>query len=66
MVRRPGIEPGSTAWKAAMLTTIPPTPHENTYFDIIIGRKVQKIILGTIPRQYISFSRSVSYKTFTH
>ena len=25
-VRRPGIEPGSTAWKAAMLTTIPPTP----------------------------------------
>ena len=25
-VRWPGIEPGSTAWKAAMLTTIPPTP----------------------------------------
>ena len=25
-MRRPGIEPGSTAWKAAMLTTIPPTP----------------------------------------
>ena len=25
MMRRPGIEPGSTAWKAAMLTTIPPT-----------------------------------------
>ena len=24
-MRRPGIEPGSTAWKAAMLTTIPPT-----------------------------------------
>ena len=24
--RRPGIEPGSTAWKAAMLTIIPPTP----------------------------------------
>ena len=24
-VRWPGIEPGSTAWKAAMLTTIPPT-----------------------------------------
>ena len=23
----PGIEPGSTAWKAAMLTTIPPMPH---------------------------------------
>ena len=25
VLRRPGIEPGSTAWKAAMLTTIPPT-----------------------------------------
>ncbi|XP_042831652.1 basic proline-rich protein-like [Panthera tigris] len=26
-LRWPGIEPGSTAWKAAMLTTIPPTLH---------------------------------------
>ena len=25
ILRWPGIEPGSTAWKAAMLTTIPPT-----------------------------------------
>ena len=25
VLRWPGIEPGSTAWKAAMLTTIPPT-----------------------------------------
>ena len=25
MLRWPGIEPGSTAWKAAMLTIIPPT-----------------------------------------
>ena len=25
-LRRPGIEPGSTVWKAAMLTIIPPTP----------------------------------------
>ena len=24
-LRQPGIEPGSTAWKAAMLTIIPPT-----------------------------------------
>ena len=29
-LRRPGIEPGSTAWKAAMLTTIPPTPFEGS------------------------------------
>ena len=25
-VRQPGVEPGSTAWKAAMLTVIPLTP----------------------------------------
>ena len=25
-LRQPGIEPGSTAWKAAMLTIIPLTP----------------------------------------
>ena len=24
-MRWPGVEPGSTAWKAAMLTAIPPT-----------------------------------------
>ena len=28
ILRRPGIEPGSTAWKAAMLTIIPPTLDE--------------------------------------
>ena len=25
-MRRPGVEPGSTAWKATMLTVTPPTP----------------------------------------
>ena len=29
-MRQPGIEPGSTAWKAAMLTTIPLTLVTNT------------------------------------
>ena len=28
-MRWPGIEPGSTAWKAAMLTIIPPSLHRN-------------------------------------
>ena len=44
-VRWPGIEPGSTAWKAAMLTTIPPSPSCNipklqkySYYD---SRKLQ-------------------------
>ena len=27
-MRRPGVEPGSTAWKATMLTVTPPTPDE--------------------------------------
>ena len=31
-MRRPGIEPGSTAWKAAMLTTIPPTLLQEDYW----------------------------------
>ena len=32
-MRRPGIEPGSTAWKAAMLTIIPPTlRHQRVYY----------------------------------
>ena len=29
-MRRPGIEPRSTAWKATMLTVTPPTPAERT------------------------------------
>ena len=34
ILRRPGIEPGSTAWKAAMLTIIPPThPCSGTIFQ---------------------------------
>ena len=31
ILRRPGIEPGSTAWKAAMLTIIPPTLFASSY-----------------------------------
>ena len=32
-LRWPGIEPGSTPWKGAMLATIPPSPqkHENMF-----------------------------------
>ena len=33
-LRWPGIEPGSTAWKAAMLTTIPPTQAQ-FFFELI-------------------------------
>ena len=34
-MRRPGIEPGSTAWKAAMLTTIPPTLYERNALVLV-------------------------------
>ena len=35
-LRWPGIEPGSTAWKAAMLTTIPPTQARFAFVPIYI------------------------------
>lgn len=34
-MRWPGIEPGSTAWKAAMLTTIPPTQLPATFLKLL-------------------------------
>ena len=38
-MRWPGIEPGSTAWEAAMLTTIPPTPTATLkFFDFDFDR----------------------------
>ena len=36
-MRRPGIEPESTAWKAAMLTTIPPTLTPQNCMKLICG-----------------------------
>ena len=42
-MRRPGIEPGSTAWKAAMLTIIPPTlPHAYSINISILLRNLAK------------------------
>ena len=35
-LRWPGIEPGSTAWKAVMLTTIPPTQTHSHFVPIYI------------------------------
>ena len=37
-LRWPGIEPGSTAWKAAMLTTIPPTLYIPLRFPEFLNR----------------------------
>ena len=64
MSRQSGIEPGSTAWNAAMLTTIPPTLHEKNYYNIIIRAYGHTIILEQLYTQ-LDFAHSVSYKTFT-
>ena len=40
ILRRPGIEPGSTAWKAAMLTIIPPTLYTNADFESYIPIRI--------------------------
>ena len=53
ILRRPGIEPGSTAWKAAMLTTIPPTPSHNTSlnYNSIIQQQPEQYV---VERMYLS------------
>ena len=39
-LRWPGVEPGSTAWKAAMLTAIPPTLDVSSFnFDVEILKR---------------------------
>ena len=48
-VRQPGIEPGSIAWKATMLTFTPPTPWQ--LLNILLtwyprGKNPQKLMLG--------------------
>ncbi len=40
-VRRPGIEPGSTAWKATMLTPTPPT-----HMNLVLRKRPQMSMLG--------------------
>ena len=39
-LRWPGIEPGSTAWKAAMLTTIPPTLVDRMAFQVVPDKTI--------------------------
>ena len=43
-MRRPGIEPGSTAWKAAMLTTIPPTLDDYQFWYVLETSKFPRTI----------------------
>ena len=38
MVRRPGVEPGSTAWKATMLTVTPPTQYGNAPQNYLVNQ----------------------------
>ena len=39
-LRRPGIKPGSTAWKAAMLTIIPPTLRYGVRYVVILNENL--------------------------
>ena len=36
-MRRPGVEPGSTAWKATMLAITPPTLVEVMYLTLLLN-----------------------------
>ena len=36
-MRRPGVEPGTAAWKATMLTVTPPTPDTSPFFIKILN-----------------------------
>ena len=36
-MRQPGVEPGSTAWKATMLTATPLTPDDKLYDCVQLG-----------------------------
>ena len=63
-VRRPGIEPGSTAWKAAMLTTIPPTLYNNRsfsafFFLLITGHTAEITKLLVHPSEPLLVSSSL-------
>ena len=50
IMRRPGIEPGSTAWKATMLTFTPPTLHIIFTYDCFIN-----LYIMTNPSNCMSF-----------
>ncbi len=54
-MRWPGIEPGSTAWKAAMLTTIPPTLDKHS--RNILGY-LSYLSFASLPQQHM-FSENV-------
>ena len=49
-VRRPGIEPGSTAWKATMLTFTPPTLVEITltYVSPVVSKCACEVNRGKL------------------
>lgn len=48
-LRRPGVEPGSTAWKAAILNTIPPTLHVSNHFDLFGKYFISVLLLFVFP-----------------
>ena len=66
LLRWPGIEPGSTAWKAAMLTTIPPT-HVIQLFKVCTALQRDKVIQEIIQVFTIVLNAQVSqFAYFDH
>ena len=66
VLRWPGIEPGSTAWKAAMLTTIPPT-HVIQLFKVCTHLQRDKVIQEIIQVFTIVLNAQVSqFAYFDH
>ena len=48
-MRQPGVEPGSTAWKATMLTVTPPTLGRDECFSFIPHKVGQSIRIRYFP-----------------
>ena len=44
-MRRPGIEPGSTTWKAAMLTIIPPALAEGKAYNCALNSQYRTLFI---------------------
>ena len=58
---RPGIEPGSTAWKTAMLTTIPPTRGWLIFhFPVTLIRQRTTLFSGQLALLKINYKQTLS------
>ena len=65
-VRRPGVEPGSIAWKATMLTVTPPKPScSNEYMNKLFDFWITICMVGVEVLYFSVDSDSVCKNLFT-